>query len=488
MLYVIKKLLAVALVFITAFSLTACGGGISGKELQKLIEKAELCPNADISTVKVLSEAEVEGGARSVLFSAKLSNTDETCFYVAIVSAKGDDIKNLTYAYAPMDYLHEEITENRNEALNVTYFKKIAEKLGEDADYFSSEDNSIEFLRSLTGNGGITSAVTAQDAIAEIAKFRLGLDETEDFCGIFEEDNANPICYAAAVTKSVYVWDWLPEEKYLSYVSSNTKEDLENAEKEYGAPYRDETVWVTFDLSGAETGTYVTKAQLYKTVTGKDKDFGEVENETDGVLKLVAVTNKSPYVYEQNGEILGIDIEIAASIADALNMELEISAVTSADGAVNATADGSFHMAMGALTADSSKDGITFTDSYYKDCVIVLCPKNSRLNNKICSALSQMKSKGEIDKITGNAEDKAEREEEKEESNAEKNAEVTAPAAETPAGDSSKIAYRVRKDGSDPSTQLSAFAGLENAVKEVNDHPGEGYKVYDMSGNLVYEP
>lgn len=476
-----KKLLAISVVFLVLFALTACGGEISGKELQKLLEKSQEYTTIEISSAKILSEKEVADGAKAVLFSAKIQNVDETTFDIAIVNAKNSEIKNLEFAYAPMQYLHKEITENRNRDLNITYFDKISEKLSESADYFDSPDNSTEFLRAITGKGGITSAVTAQNAISEIAKFQLDFEETDEFFGIFEEDNANPICYGASVTAPTYSWDWLPEEKYLSYVSSNSKDELEKAEKEYGEPYKDKTLWIAYDLSGIEIGSFATKAQLYKAVTGVEMDFGESEDEANGILKLATLTDNPPYVYEKNGEINGIDIEIAKAIANELEMELEISSVSSAKTAVNGTEDGSFHMAMGGITADSVQGEITFTDSYHKEFVILLSPKNTRLNNKICTALSHLKKNGEIKKIA----DKYTITPKNEENETEPD---NTALQEAESNSSPVISYRVRKDGADPATQLSAFASLENAIKEVHDHAGEGYKVYDMSGNLVYEP
>lgn len=488
----IKKLIALAVIFTLLFSLTACGGEISGKQLQKLIEDCRICPLADIGSVKIISEADIADGAKAVLFSGKIKNTGETFFSVSVVNEKRNKIENLEFSYPPMQYLHKEITENRNEALNLTYFDKVTEKLAEDYKYFSSDDNGKEFLRAITGKGGITSAATAREAIDGIAKYGLGLEKAENFCGIYEEDNANPYCFAASVSEPVYAWDWLPEEKYLSFVSDNSREELEKAETEYGAPYRDETVWVSYDFSGAVIGTYATKAELYTAVTGLEKDFGESDAPADGVLKLIVAGDKFPFVYELNNQLLGADIEVASSIADMLNMELEISAVSSQEAAVNNAADGIFHMAMGALTPDFAKDGVTFTDSYIDDYVIVLCSKNLRINSKICTALAELKDNGKLDEISDNAAKKrAEKKAEEDKKEEKKETNENSGNNETEnrqTSDSAVISYRVRKNGDDPSTQLSAFASLENAIKDVNDHPGEGYKVFDMSGNLVYAP
>ena len=50
------------------------------------------------------------------------------------------------------------------------------------------------------------------------------------------------------------------------------------------------------------------------------------------------------------------------------------------------------------------------------------------------------------------------------------------------------IKYRVRKSAGDSDSQIGAFAEYANAVDLAKSRKSEGYKVYDMSGNLVYTP
>ena len=50
------------------------------------------------------------------------------------------------------------------------------------------------------------------------------------------------------------------------------------------------------------------------------------------------------------------------------------------------------------------------------------------------------------------------------------------------------ISYRIRKTADDSSTQIGAFSDLERAKAFAQNHATDGYKVYDMYGNLVYQP
>lgn len=50
------------------------------------------------------------------------------------------------------------------------------------------------------------------------------------------------------------------------------------------------------------------------------------------------------------------------------------------------------------------------------------------------------------------------------------------------------ISYRIRKTADDSSTQIGAFSDLERAKAFAESHSADGYKVYDMYGNIVFEP
>lgn len=50
------------------------------------------------------------------------------------------------------------------------------------------------------------------------------------------------------------------------------------------------------------------------------------------------------------------------------------------------------------------------------------------------------------------------------------------------------ISYRIRKTADDSSTQIGAFSDLERAKAFAKSHATDGYKVYDMYGNIVFEP
>ncbi len=463
-----KILLSLACTVLILSALTGCSGQFSNKALQRLLEADGDFVYLDFTTVKTMEEAELAKDVKVLLFSAKSVEEAEFQYHIAVTDGK--DITPLHTDYEPLSLMQNEILTNRPQSLNTDYFNKVAEHLAADSEYFANTDNSAEFLREITGAEGIISTTTARDALTDAARENLYPD-ANDFWVVFEEDTANPLCYAVKATESVYSWEWLPESQYLTNVSSSDKSELKAAEEKYGAAYADKSVWLAYGIDGGELGTYKTKNELYEAITGSRGDFAEeLEAETDGILKFATVADNAPFAYVSDGVLTGADVDIAKAIAEALNMSLETS-IISPSAAISGTAKGIYHMATGAFTDDVEEDGILFSDNYYKDYVIVLGEDGGELNDRICAALAELKSDGQLDRIM----DKYNKGE-------------TPPATSADAAGKAAISYRVRKSADDHQSQIGAFSELENAKKEANNHKEQGYKVYDMEGNLIYTP
>ena len=53
---------------------------------------------------------------------------------------------------------------------------------------------------------------------------------------------------------------------------------------------------------------------------------------------------------------------------------------------------------------------------------------------------------------------------------------------------SDQVKYRVRKGSYDSKTQIGAYANYPKALESVKDRANEGYKIFDMDGNILYDP
>jgi len=92
---------------------------------------------------------------------------------------------------------------------------------------------------------------------------------------------------------------------------------------------------------------------------------------------LVMATNAAfpPYEYVENGEYVGIDVEIAQAIAKELGMELEIKDVEF--GSIIAGVEsGEFNMGMAGMTVtEERKQSVNFSDTYATAVQSIIVPK-----------------------------------------------------------------------------------------------------------------
>lgn len=102
--------------------------------------------------------------------------------------------------------------------------------------------------------------------------------------------------------------------------------------------------------------------------------------------QLVVATNAqfAPFEYKEGNKFYGIDMEIAAYIAEQLGMELVIKDMEF-DAVVTSVGANGVDIAMAALTVnDTRKKSVNFTDSYY-DAAQVLVVKSDDNTFKKCS-------------------------------------------------------------------------------------------------------
>ena len=97
--------------------------------------------------------------------------------------------------------------------------------------------------------------------------------------------------------------------------------------------------------------------------------------------KLVMATNAEfpPYEYMENGEIVGIDAEIAAKIAEKLGKELVIENVDF-DSIIIGVQEGKYDFAMAGLTVtDERKEQVDFTETYATGKQVIIVKNDSAI-------------------------------------------------------------------------------------------------------------
>lgn len=104
-------------------------------------------------------------------------------------------------------------------------------------------------------------------------------------------------------------------------------------------------------------------------------------NKNENELVLVTEAGFAPYEYYEDGEIVGVDIEIARIIASKLNKELVIKDV-SFDFLINEVKSGKADFAAAGISiTDERKKEVDFTKEYTISNQVVVVKKNSSLKS-----------------------------------------------------------------------------------------------------------
>ena len=117
-----------------------------------------------------------------------------------------------------------------------------------------------------------------------------------------------------------------------------------------------------------------------KYISGTAHDLKFQEN-ADGKEELHMATNAQfpPYEYYENNEIVGIDAEMAAAIADKLDRKLVIDDMDF-DTIITAVQTGKADMGMAGMTVTEERlQNINFSTSYAKGVQVVIVPEGSKI-------------------------------------------------------------------------------------------------------------
>lgn len=99
--------------------------------------------------------------------------------------------------------------------------------------------------------------------------------------------------------------------------------------------------------------------------------------------KLIMATNAEfpPYEYHEGDNIVGIDAEIAAAIAEKIGMELEIADVDF-DSIIPGVQEGKYDMGMAGMTVtDERLEKVAFSDTYAKGVQVVIVKADGKIKS-----------------------------------------------------------------------------------------------------------
>lgn len=149
------------------------------------------------------------------------------------------------------------------------------------------------------------------------------------------------------------------------------------------------TVCMAASLAGCGSGTAETTAAPAETTAAETEKAGETESAAETAAaetesaggKLVMATNAEfpPYEYYEGGEIVGIDVEIAAAIAENMGMEFEVEDMAF-DSIIPAVQSGKADFGAAGMTVDEKRmQSVDFSDPYATATQVVIVKEDSEI-------------------------------------------------------------------------------------------------------------
>ena len=119
-----------------------------------------------------------------------------------------------------------------------------------------------------------------------------------------------------------------------------------------------------------------------KYISGVEHDL-TFQQDAEGKEELIMATNANfpPYEYYENDQVVGIDAEMAAAIADYLDMKLTI-VDTEFGSIIGGVQTGKYDMGMAGMTITKDRlESVNFTDSYATGVQVVIVPEDSPITD-----------------------------------------------------------------------------------------------------------
>ena len=119
-----------------------------------------------------------------------------------------------------------------------------------------------------------------------------------------------------------------------------------------------------------------------KYISGVEHDLA-FQQDAEGKEELIMATNANfpPYEYYENDQVVGIDAEMAAAIADYLDMKLTI-VDTEFGSIIGGVQTGKYDMGMAGMTITEDRlESVNFSDSYATGVQVVIVPEDSPITD-----------------------------------------------------------------------------------------------------------
>lgn len=384
--------------------------GLSNKDFLNILEEAGYSEGNNIKIVKAERLPTDTIGLESNnnnFFVLSVRNKDGQQIYnLQNVNTKTREYSDFLLEYKPLQILFLHIAYNETEEMNLKLFDKIVKDIkSKGYNYLTDTNNAEQFLREITSENILSTQKAKEIIESNLSYIFPKISDAKKTKVFYEDGTANPIFFAASTNQLVYQWSsFLPESNYKMMQSDySLRSSLNTMEYMYGPPYRMCEIWAVVDKNLNQVGTYSTEKEMTDSLLNYKKKLKNVSSDQvrkkREILKIATNSDFPPFEYIENGELTGVDIDIAIAIANKLNMKYEF-VNTDFDKLIDGVADKSFDIAIAGMTETGPrKEKVDFTNTYYKDFVIAVNKEDNILKEDINTAITELINSGEIDKI-----------------------------------------------------------------------------------------
>lgn len=120
---------------------------------------------------------------------------------------------------------------------------------------------------------------------------------------------------------------------------------------------------------------------LSLTACGGSSSEGELETVVEGQLTMATNAQFPPYEYYEGEDIIGIDVEIAAAIAEELGLELVVEDMEF-DSIITSVKSGKADIGLAGMTVTAEREEeVSFTESYATGVQVVIVTEDSDITS-----------------------------------------------------------------------------------------------------------
>lgn len=138
---------------------------------------------------------------------------------------------------------------------------------------------------------------------------------------------------------------------------------------------------VSLAACAQDNGSAASSADSSEASSGTSSS-ASIQTITEGKLTMSTNAEFEPFEYRDNGEIVGIDVDIAKEVAKKLGLELEINDVDFAALVAELQSNKCDFVAAGMTADEDRKKNVDFSDSYFDASQAIIVQKGSEIQSR----------------------------------------------------------------------------------------------------------